>query len=186
MLQAQHRDLSICFVCAHTCVWELEASPPLSGLGCSVEVWAFSPWSWRVDVCFQPLAKAQVTLKCGFSSRGAPSESGILGSHGWCFGKSSSFFSVFRIKGGFPVCLDGPPWWGLASWVRVCWKNTAQSDCWTGFDAHTKIFNCVNSICFLSLLLSLPICKVMILWGPDRHLNMGWLFVPSFGNLWLS
>lgn len=55
-------------------------------------------------MCFQPLSKAQVALKCGFSSQGASSESDIVGSHGRCFGNSSSFFSVFRIK-GFPVCL---------------------------------------------------------------------------------
>lgn len=42
-------------------------------------------------------------------------------------------------------------------------EKTTQSYCWTGFDAHTKIFNSVNSICFLSLLLSPPVYKVMIL-----------------------
>lgn len=42
-------------------------------------------------------------------------------------------------------------------------EKTAQSYCWTGFDAHTKIFTCINSICFLTLLLSPPVYKVMIL-----------------------
>lgn len=59
------------------------------------------------------------------------------------------------------MCLDGPFMVGFGLMGQVLLKKTPR--CWTDLDAHTKIFTCVNSICLLSILISPPVYKVMIL-----------------------
>lgn len=147
-------------VCAHTCVWELEASPP---------------WAWLVNwgVVFSPLVlKAWHVLSAPLQSTSSI-EMWVLKSrclqwiwHCWqswlVFWQQLQF--LLRLSDQRIPCV---------SWMDLCggvWSHglgsaekTAQGYCWTGFDAYPKIFNSVDSICFLSLLLPPPVYKVMML-----------------------
>lgn len=114
-------------------------------------------------------------LRCGFSSWGAPNELDIQSSGGWHFWKiklcrkaprwkyprSPVSPPSFRSKvdslwpGMGAGHSDGPLRWGPtpeATWPPL--KSIAQSVYRTCFEVYIKMFNSVNSICFLFLSLS--------------------------------
>lgn len=89
-----------------------------------------------------------------------------------------------------PRPLSLPPLRRKASWCTATLgpvltgqlpsaKSTAQSASWMCSEACTKILSSANSICFLFLSLSPPLCRAPVLEGPDLHASVGQPLAPS-------
>lgn len=89
-----------------------------------------------------------------------------------------------------PRPLSPPPLRRKASWCTATLgpvltgqlpsaKSTAQSASWMCSEACTKILSSANSICFLFLSLSPPLCRAPVLEGPDLHASVGQPLAPS-------